>query len=96
MLFVIGFQLSSGPIPFTHAQETCLAFTLGLTNLTIFVSVMIFSFIGPVLMDKIGTIGVFIFFGITSAISLLYAMCVTRNTSYKYVEVDEVNDVTKV
>jgi len=47
-------------------------------------------------MEKIGTVGVFIFFGCTSAISLLYTICVTRNTSYKYVEVDAVGDVTKV
>jgi len=85
-----------GPIPFTHAQETCLSFTLGLTNLTIFVSVMVFSFIGPIMMEKTGTVGVFVFFGITSAMALLFSICVTRNTSYKYVEMDQVGDISKV
>ena len=57
---------------------------------------MIFSFIGPLLMEKIGTVGVFIFFGCTSAINLVYTIFVTRNTSYKYIEVDQVGDITKV
>jgi hypothetical protein len=57
---------------------------------------MIFSFAGPIMMDKTGTIGVFIFFGITSAIALIFSICVTRNTSYKYVEMDSMGDITKV
>jgi hypothetical protein len=77
-----------GPVPFTHAQETSLTFTLGLTNMTIFASVIAFSFIGPLLMEAIGTVGVFIFFGCTSAIGVLFSALVIRNSTYKYIEED--------
>jgi hypothetical protein len=48
-------------------------------------------------MESLGTIGVFLFFGFTSAVGLIYASCVTRNSSYKYVEVEYAeSDITKV
>ena len=72
-----------GPLAFLHAQETCLEYSLGVTNLMIFLSVVFFGFIGSLLMEKGGALYVFSTFFILSLMFVIYVAYFVKDTTYK-------------
>lgn len=72
-----------GPISFLHGQETCLDFSLGVLSGYMFVVVIGVNFIGPVLMQNLKAEGMFMTFGILTAVFLAYIIFFVKDTTYK-------------
>lgn len=68
---------------FLHGQETCLDFTLGALNSSMFFMVIVVNFICPVLLKNLEAEGMFKIFGIICAFFLCYTVIFVKDSTYK-------------
>lgn len=85
LLFSISYQASLGPVCFIHIQETSLPSTQGNSVMTLFVWVIITSFLGSALMDSFGPITCFCVFGILNLVNFIYTVIFVKETLYREV-----------
>ena len=65
-----------------HVTETCVESVVGVASQFLFINVIIVSLLTPPLIDKIGTSGVFIFYGSFAISALIYMICFLKDTTY--------------
>ena len=81
--FTFMFQSGLGPIPHTHAMETCHARALGMVNVSMYSCILTFSSIGVVIIRYLGSEAVFAFWSALGFILLFYLIFVMKNTTYR-------------
>ena len=84
-LFIIIYELTSGPVAWMYAAETCCDMALGICMYTLYLVVFILSLVTePLMNSKMQPQGVFFMFGIFSAIAAVFM----------YVYIKETKDLT--
>ena len=82
---IFAFQGSAGPITFIHAQETIVDSAMGITNMFLFSTVMITSWLGPWIATKSSTLTMFIVFSACTLTATIYVHFVVKDTTYIYI-----------
>lgn len=89
VLFLVFFQLSIGPVAFSHVNETCHPSQIGLIQLSLFAQVLITSLVGVAVLNAYGSIPMFIMFACTTFVGILFIIFLIKDSTYKVVEEEE-------
>jgi hypothetical protein len=63
-----------------HAQETCVDVAVGVANQSVFLAVVLTSILSSFLVDKVGSLGMFIFFFVCSILGAIYLKMFVKDT----------------
>lgn len=82
MVFLTCFQISTGALPFIHAQETCHEVIVAFGQNLLYLSMIATGFLTPLLLQKLGAKGTFGFYMGIGIISLIHQIFITKDTTY--------------
>ena len=85
--FIAFFKFSMGPIPYMHAQETCLDEQNGFINMTLWVAAIASCYAGVGVMQQVDTVTMFIMFACIIFFGTIYIVLVTKDTTFKLEEI---------
>jgi hypothetical protein len=80
-VFIVIYELTSGPVAWMYAAETCCDMALGICMYTLYFVVFILSLVTePLMNSRIGPAGTFFMFGIFSSIAAVFMYAYIKET----------------